>query len=290
MPALAKGMPLSTWHRWLVHVFPPKKSDRSKSFEWMVKSDSIAYVHSISRRPIEADQSMEDTDSQVHLSTFLRTESDRKLDRTNGHERAVVYLIYFWKQELCSLQTKLYAGQSIHHHIIFEPFHGFLSWIATNARLLHLAEQEFHQCETDNGYLYHHHPDDYHHGCEPWDGCNLQDRIKRLGFEWTYQPGADVSRDLEAKVLIRFWSGWAVWMDESTALKISNTGSWIYQVWPPLHPIHCCEEAEVSTCMNSVPVCMWPQGLCYCDIHLWSNGGVDATDPWYWCSQGAEWW
>ena len=43
---------------------------------------------------------------------------------------------------------------------------------------------------------------------EEWmQQIDLQDRIKRLGFEWTYQPGADGSRDLEAQGLGRFWSG-----------------------------------------------------------------------------------
>ena len=103
----------------MIHVFPPKTSDRSKSAEWTVKAGSIAYVRSVSKRPIEADRSMEETGSQVHLSTFLRKESNRKLDRTNGKEKAICYLSNFWKQELRSLCTKLYAGQSVHDHIIF---------------------------------------------------------------------------------------------------------------------------------------------------------------------------
>ena len=130
------------------------------------------------------------------------------------------------------------------------------------ARLLILKEQEFCQQDKEDGYLYHHHHlDDYHQGCEPWDGCNIQDRIEMLRFEWTYQPGADGSRDLEAQGLGSFWSRWAGWMDEGTALKFSNTRIWIYQGWTSLHTNHCCEETKSITCMDSVPVCMQPHSF-----------------------------
>ena len=83
----------------------------------MVKDGSIAYVHSVSKIPIEVDRSMEEIGSQVHIINFLRKESDRKLDQKNGQERAIGYLSNFWKQELRSLCTNLYAGRSIHDHI-----------------------------------------------------------------------------------------------------------------------------------------------------------------------------
>ena len=80
-----------------------------------VRQHRVCTLHQ--KIPIEVHRSLEETGSQVHLSTFLRKESNRKLDQTNGKERAIGYLNNFWKQELCSIYTKLYAGQSIHDHI-----------------------------------------------------------------------------------------------------------------------------------------------------------------------------